>query len=403
MGDRAARTAISAALAALREARWILGHRVRPYAVAAAGAYLAWLVIGAVQGYWLYQNDGAPVPADFIAYWSAARMALEGRAAEAYQWLPHHAVQVAAIGRVFEGFFAWHNPPHFLLLLVPFALPPYVPAWLLFNAVTAALFVWGFSRVLPMRGAWMLALGAPATFFCVIAGQLGFLVGALTAAALLLLDKRPLLAGVALALLTIKPQFGVLYPLLLLATGRWRVFLSAAVMTLTLLVLSALVFGLESWKAFAESLTGETMAALRRGGSDWSKLQSIYAAAYLVTGAERVAMAVHAVAAICVASVVLWLWRIPASGGVRNAAAIVGGFLLSPYAYVYDAPVLVLAAGFLAREMLARGALPWERLLVCLAVAAPASFYVTGAFATPAAMLTILALCVRRALAERRP
>ena len=390
---------------ALREGGWIVGHRVRPYAIGAICAYLAWATIGVIKGYWLYQSDGTPVPADFIAYWSAVRMAMQGQAALAYDWAAHHAVQVAAIGQEFQGFFAWHNPPHFLLLLLPFAPLPYVPAWLLFNLVTALLFLAVFARVLPVRGAWIVALGAPASFLCVIAGQLGFLIAALTGACLLLLDRRPVPAGLMLGLLTIKPQYGLLFPLLLAATGRWRVFVAAGVSTILLALASALLFGTESWVAFHHSLTGETLNVLRRGGSDWNKLQSLYAVSYMLGVPERWAIWTHAAGAMAIAALVTWLWRRPGTGeGVRAAAAIAGNFLMTPYAYVYDAVTVVLAAGFLAREMVRHGALPWERLLLCLAVAAPATFFVTGSLATPLAMLTLLALAIRRALAEvRRP
>ena len=402
MADSATWTAVARrGIAALRDADWIAGHRVRAYALGAVLAYLAWAVIGVVRGFWLYQTDGLPVPGDFIAFWSAARMAAAGNAAAAYDWAAHHAVQVAAIGQDFEGFFAWHNPPHFLLVLLPFAAMPYVPAWLVFNLVSAGLFLLVFRQVLPVSGAWLVALGAPATFLCIIAGQLGFLVAALTGATLLLMDRRPIMAGASLGLLTIKPQYGVLFPLLLIATGRWRVFSVASIATLVLIGVSAAVFGVEAWQAFFRSLTGETFNILLEGGADWTKLQSFYACFYLLTGRERLAMGLHLACAIAVAAVVVWVWKSRASEGVRSAAAVAGSFLMTPYAYAYDAVTVVLAAAFLAREVVTRGALPWERLLICLAVAAPASFFVTASFATPAAMLTLLALAVRRARVER--
>lgn len=386
------------ALAALRDAPWIAGPRLRAYAVGVVCAYLALAVIAVLRGLWLLDEDGYPVPGDFIAYWSAARMAAAGQAAAAYDWATHHAAQVSAIGRGFDGFFAWHNPPQFLLLLMPFAALPYVPAWVLFSGVSALAFAAVLSRILPLRGAWLLALASPAGFLCFIAGQLGFLIGALTGAALHWLDRRPVLAGASLALLTVKPQFGLLYPVLLIATGRWMVFAVAAIGTVLLAGGSALVFGLDNWSAFLGSLTGDSLGVLLRGGSDWTKLQSLYACFYLLTGWERLAMGLHGACALVVAGVVVWLWRRRAEEGVRNAAAVAGSFLMTPYAYVYDGVTVVLAAGFLAHTMLARGALPWERILVCLSVFLPVTFFVTGSIATPAAMLMLLVLCVRRAL-----
>jgi len=390
-------------LGALRDARWIAGHRMRAYAMGALGAYLAWATISIVRGLWLYDASGRPVPGDFIAFWAAARMAMAGQAATAYEWAAHHAVQAAAVGEDFEGFFAWLNPPHFLLVLLPFGLMPYVAAWIAWGAVTGALYVVAFRQVLPVRGAWLLALAAPATFLCFIAGQTGFLIAALMGAAMLLLDSRPVLAGASLALLTVKPQYGLLFPLLLLATGRFRTFVAAALGTILLGAASVAAFGMSAWRAFVGSLTGGATQLLLQGGEDWTKLQSLYACFYLMTRSERLAMAMHWVCAAGIAYLVTWLWRIPASAGVRGAAALAGTVLVTPRAYVYDAPIVAMAAAFLARDIVARGALPWERLLLCLAVMAPASFFFIGSFATPAAMLTILALALRRAAAERKP
>jgi len=66
------------------------------------------------------------------------------------------------------------------------------------------------------------------------------------------LDRWPLLAGFLIALLTVKPQLGLLIPLFLLATGRYRVFAYAAAFTTLLLGASVAVFGTEVWKAYLE-------------------------------------------------------------------------------------------------------------------------------------------------------
>ena len=37
------------------------------------------------------------------------------------------------------------------------------------------------------------------------------------------LDRRPVAAGVLIGLLTLKPQLGILFPVMLIASARWRV------------------------------------------------------------------------------------------------------------------------------------------------------------------------------------
>ena len=69
---------------------------------------------------------------------------------------------------------------------------------------------------------WLfLALGFPAALWNITAGQNGFLTAALIGGTLGLLERRPALAGICLGLLTYKPQFGLLFPLVLIADRRW--------------------------------------------------------------------------------------------------------------------------------------------------------------------------------------
>ena len=58
-------------------------------------------------------------------------------------------------------------------------------------------------------------------------------------------------AGILIGLLTLKPQLGILFPVMLIASGRWRAFTSAAVTTLLIAGATALVFGPQVWVDFA--------------------------------------------------------------------------------------------------------------------------------------------------------
>ena len=74
-------------------------------------------------------------------------------------------------------------------------------------------------------------------------GQNGAFTAALLVGGLLAAPKRPILAGVLFGLLTVKPQLGILIPFCLLASRNWRAFASAAVTTVTLVLLTGLAFG----------------------------------------------------------------------------------------------------------------------------------------------------------------
>ena len=72
-------------------------------------------------------------------------------------------------------------------------------------------------RIVGDRTGIFVALGSPAVLWNVSAGQNGFLTAALIGGMLSLMQKQPLLAGVCLGLLSYKPQFGLLFPIALIA------------------------------------------------------------------------------------------------------------------------------------------------------------------------------------------
>src|SRR5438105_147271 len=76
-------------------------------------------------------------------------------------------------------------------------------------------------------------------------GQNGFLTATLLGGGLIFLERRPILAGVLLGLLAYKPQFGLLIPLVLLATGRWTAIAAATVTVLSACSATLIVFGPE--------------------------------------------------------------------------------------------------------------------------------------------------------------
>jgi len=84
----------------------------------------------------------------------------------------------------------------------------------------------------------------------IFAGQNGFLTSALMIAGLAQLGRRPILSGVCFGLLTIKPQLGLLLPLMLLLTGQWRAIAAAVVTTAALVVATGLLFGFDIWPQY---------------------------------------------------------------------------------------------------------------------------------------------------------
>src|SRR5262249_10839556 len=155
--------------------------------------------------------------------------------------------QEAAVGHAFEGAYRWHYPPPFLFAAALGALLPFVPAGLAWLVATGAAYAAAIRGIVGDRVGWLFALGFPGAIWDVTAGANGFLTAALIGGALGWLERQPVLAGCCLGLLTFKPQLGVLFPLVLVATGRWRAFVAAAVTTVAVAALSWLAFGSAPW------------------------------------------------------------------------------------------------------------------------------------------------------------
>ena len=82
----------------------------------------------------------------------------------------------------------WYYPPIFLLLVLPFGLMPYLPAFLLWLAVTFLLYMTVLSRIAKHSIMLPLCASFPAMFKNIYIGQNGFLSGTLMGGGLLLLD-----------------------------------------------------------------------------------------------------------------------------------------------------------------------------------------------------------------------
>src|SRR6202034_1827558 len=202
---------------------------------------------------------------------AAGRVALDGDPAAAYDWLLHKQAEVRVIGHDFANYYGWHYSPPFLFVAAALATLPFVTAAIVSLLVTLAAYVAALYGILGRSGIFV-ALGFPAALWNVTAGQNGFLTAALIGGTLGLLERRPALAGVCLGLLSYKPQFGLLFPIVLIADRRWLTLAVAASVALGLAALSFFAFGSASWQAFFHWMPITGRAVLGDGAADWSRL-----------------------------------------------------------------------------------------------------------------------------------
>ena len=376
---------------------WITAERVRNYPRLALLLYIAIAAAWIGTSRDLIDREGKPLGADFITFYAAARLALSGDAAAAYDPERAFAAEQAAVPAN-TGHFPWQYPPTFLLLILPLGLLPYLAALTAFIAVTLAIYLWLIYRILPDRRVLMPALAFSAVPVNALGGQNGFLSAALLGGGLLLLERRPYLAGVLLGLLSYKPQLGLLVPFLLLIGGYWRSLLTAAASTLLFAALAAAAFGIESWQRFWAHLP-LARSYLDAGALPWDKMVSVFAAARLLGADLATAYALHGLVAAVVAALTLLAWR-RGNFERRVALAVAATCLITPFFYDYDLVVLAVPIALLAADGLKTGWLPGLRGTLMVAWAAPLLGAPLARYAhlpvMPLVLLALFAACYRR-------
>lgn len=359
--------------APVEKAHWLNAERVRVYSwlavVIFAIVVVGWLALSLPA---LVDPRGKPFGYDFMAYWSAARLALAGHPETAFAENVIGAVQHAAVPSLPGIIFPWHYPPTFLLPLVPLGLLPYAAALAVFVLGTVALWAALVPQILPDRRAWIVAAAAPAGLINLVDGQNAFLTVALAGFALLWLDRRPIVSGILIGLLAIKPHLAMLFPLALLTEGRWRSIAAAALTVAALCGASLGAFGWATWAAFLHHLP-VTQAMANAGAVPWGTMPSPYVFALSLGATPPAAAALQAAAALFAAVCVWWAWRMPGAAFEAKAATLMAGSLLvSPYLFYYDLLWAALAVGWLAMLGLKSGFRRGEREVLLFAFLAPA-------------------------------
>lgn len=361
-------------------------------------ANVVWLATALLTGSWLWDVAGRFVSTDFLNVYAAGKFALQGAPVSAYDWPTHKAMEVKVIGYDFTGYYGWHYPPFYLFVAGALATLPYAVAHAGWSAVSFLPFVTALRAATGNKGGYLLALGAPALVANVLVGQNGFLTAALIGLTLALLEKRPILAGICLGLLTYKPHFGILFPVALAAAGHWRAFFAAGVTAATLAAASILAYGIEPWLAFLRWLPVTSQAFLSEGRAEIEKMQSLFALLRALGAAEWIAWSAQSMLIAVVAALVWKIWRSREHAYELKAAALgIGVLLATPYIYLYDLVTITIPIAFLIALGLSRGFLRFELPAIAGAMLLVAIFPFVKLPVGLAALLLLGALVLRRA------
>jgi alpha-1,2-mannosyltransferase len=364
---------VSALLHILREGEFLTRERIRLWTVALLIGFASALIFLAVTAHGVSDYKGRPLGTDFSDVYAAGTLANDGHGERAFDPPQQFAREQALFGKNTQ-FYGWHYPPFFLLIAAPLARLPYLPALILWQMATFALYLAALRPL--MRGigdrTWLLAaIAFPAAFVNLTHGHNGFLTAALIASALAVLDSKPLIAGICFGLLAYKPQFGVMIPLVLAATGRWRSFAAAAATVAVLALAVTAIFGTAVWPAFLASTHFTREVVLEQGNTGFYKIQTVFAWARMWNAPVALAYGAQALATVGAGVGLVVLWRSAASMAAKGAALCIAMLLATPYALDYDMMTFAPAIALLAAEGLNRGFKPYERVLLAVLWFAP--------------------------------
>lgn len=313
-------------------------------ALAIAASMLGYFLMRAAGMEDMTLPSGQPFFGDFMAFWSAGRAALDGHVAEIHDRAMLWPYQQAIAPDV-KYYAPWNSPPTFLLIVSVLALVPYPVAAIGFLICTMLLFGWVIRKFLPDWRALIFPLTAPAVTYQVGTVQAGLLIAGVSGLALYWLDKRPRLAGALVGLLAIKPHLAILWPLFLALSGRWRAFAAAAIAAVTFAVLAGLVFGVDSYARWFESLAN-SQRLISEQRITTPAYASLYANLLGMGASQAVAMAAHAISAVAGTLVAAFLFR-KGDLAIGGAALCAATLLISPYLFFYDFTLLLIGAALL--------------------------------------------------------
>ena len=315
-------------------------------------------------------SDGSRFGGDFICFWNAAHRVRHGDITAIYDPDTWHRI----LSTNTTGVISWFVYPPFMLFgLWPLGDATYNEAVLAWSLVPLA-FYFALIVLLAKRSglgaganpacennwsrtqayAVLIAFSLPFLSANLFSGQTGTLIAVFFLGAAYFWATRPILTGICIGLLAIKPQMGLLMPFALIASGQWRVVQAAAATVLSLIVLSTIWLGAAIWTDYLRmsQLFGHFI------GRGYDQIQQLALGPYVsLRGAGMPAalagflQVVVSVAVLIVITQGFSRWKsdkqeLATEDGrldLRLALLAAGTLLTTPYSLSYDTPLLMLS------------------------------------------------------------
>ena len=327
---------------------------------------------------------------DFVNTWLGARAALTGQVHKLFDFPTYTAFQHALLPPM--PMHNWSYPPDILLFVWPFGFLPYLPAYALWCVLGLAAYLGVACGGGCTKRYLLFLLVGPAVVMNLFAGQNGFFTAALLIGGLTALDRRPLLAGLCFGLLTMKPQLGVLIPLALVLSGRWRVILAAAGTFAALFVLTWAIFGFSVWTDYVRLAIPFQNHVLNAGtGLMLMMMPTAFMNVRIMGLTPEMAFYAQLPFTLFAVAAVIWTFYRRRDPLLSRAVLITAGFVATPYVFNYDMVVF----GWLIWTLRDRFSALNDMRLLMLVWSLPATVVVLGLCHLPGSALVLAGLLAR--------
>jgi len=271
-----------------------------------------------------------------------------GNTADLYDIAAVHEAQVALVPESGPELYPPVYPPQVSLLFAPFSTLSFAHATLLGNLISIGVFavivrsVWTPLAAQLPDSVFLLAAAAtfPPFWSVLLFGQVTILILAAFWAGWLALERdRPFLAGMALGLLLLKPQFAIPIAVVVLVQRDWKMLAGAAASTA---IQVACVVALLDWSVFQDYAAFLSIAVQHADLLQAKAFQSHSLRALTRLAPASIAFAFWGLIASLVLAFTIRIWRSGAPLRVRFGAVILASVLVNPHLLIYDATVVAL-------------------------------------------------------------
>jgi len=342
-----------------------------------------------------HDASGYLIGRDFVNSWMGARAVARGQVDGLFHLTAYNREITALFGKLPP--LNWSYPPVVLLVLGPLGRLPYLLALALWSTVGFAAYLLAARRFSRDGKFLTFVAAAPAIGICLFCGQNGFFTAALLILFFRYWDNRPLLAGLFLGLMLYKPHLVVLFPLALALSGRWRLFASAAVTTLGLIALTALVFGPHIWSDYLRFVGPVQKGVTETGTGFLTMMPTGFMQARMMGAGPALARLIHSPFALLALVAVVWTFAKRRDPLLSMAVLVTASFVVTPYAFDYDMVVF----GWLIAMLWPRFEAGWDRALLIAIWTLPVAMLFYGAWSMPLAA-PLMALFLMRLIQMQR-